>query len=86
MQDSRRQPAVAKEPGFECLRFDDACDTITLLLATVMLGLAALLASSIPVGRAAGVEPMVGIPEEVIRDGQKRLVRHRSFRSTDGLV
>jgi putative ABC transport system permease protein len=38
-----------------------AWDPIMLLLATLMLGLAALLASAIPARRAAGVEPMVAL-------------------------
>jgi putative ABC transport system permease protein len=38
-----------------------AWDPIMLLLATAMLGLAALLASVIPARRAAGVEPMVAL-------------------------
>ncbi|HKU24868.1 MAG TPA: FtsX-like permease family protein, partial [Candidatus Sulfotelmatobacter sp.] len=38
-----------------------AWDPAMLLLATVMLGLAALLASAIPARRAAGVEPMVAL-------------------------
>jgi putative ABC transport system permease protein len=38
-----------------------AWDPIMLLLAAVMLGLAALLASAIPARRAAGVEPMVAL-------------------------
>jgi predicted permease len=38
-----------------------AWDPTMLLLATLMLGLAALLASAIPARRAAGVEPMVAL-------------------------
>lgn len=38
-----------------------AWDPIMLLLATLMLGFAALLASAIPARRAAGVEPMVAL-------------------------
>jgi predicted permease len=38
-----------------------AWDPVMLLLATLMLGLAALLASAIPARRAAGVEPMVAL-------------------------
>ena len=36
-------------------------DPVVLALAALMLGLAALLASSIPARRAAGVEPMVAL-------------------------
>lgn len=36
-------------------------DPIMLLLAAVLLGVAALLASAIPARRAAGVEPMVAL-------------------------
>ena len=39
-------------------------DPIMLALATVLLALAALLASLIPARRAAGVEPMVALRNE----------------------
>jgi putative ABC transport system permease protein len=39
-------------------------DPVMLALATLLLGLAALLASLIPAGRAAGVEPMVALRAE----------------------
>jgi ABC-type lipoprotein release transport system permease subunit len=41
-----------------------AWDPIMLAVATLMLGLAALLASAIPARRAAGVEPMVALRNE----------------------
>jgi putative ABC transport system permease protein len=39
-------------------------DPVMLTLATLTLGLAALLASVIPASRAAGVEPMVALRNE----------------------
>jgi len=39
-------------------------DPIMLMLATLLLGLAALLASAIPAQRAAGVEPIVALRNE----------------------
>jgi ABC-type lipoprotein release transport system permease subunit len=39
-------------------------DPVMLALATVLLGLAAVLASVIPAWRAAGIEPMVALRAE----------------------
>jgi putative ABC transport system permease protein len=39
-------------------------DPLMLALATLLLGLAALLAAAIPAGRAAGIEPMVALRNE----------------------
>jgi len=39
-------------------------DPVMLTLATLMLGVAALLASFIPARRAAGVEPMIALRNE----------------------